>query len=869
MLGLRKLPLAIQLATLSLAAAGTAAVAQEERALEEVTVTAQKREQNLQEVPIAVSAISGDTLQQNVIKDVFDLQANTPGLTANRNQTNNTSNFAIRGIGTSGQNFGLESSVGMYVDGTYRARQSAMINNMVDMEAVEVLRGPQGTLFGKNTAAGAVQFRTKAPSHETDGFVEVNAGNYGLINTAGAANVSLIEDVLAVRATGFTSERDGYVDVAGVGSDVLNSRDRWGVRLQALYTPNDDLSVRIIADQSEIDEICCAALTVQDSLSVISPIDGSMVPGSDAVIAGLGGTVFDGDDYYDYRTASNVIPESSSMDAGISVDVQWDLSDSMRLTSITASREYESFDLIDADFSDVDMLDVTNDAELSSLSQELRLDFSGESFNAVVGAYYYEQEVKLDYLARSGTQFEAFASQALGYAPLLVGMDMVAAQTASLSGLDLFALGLTPAPGLAAFPDPAFPSSAPGFISNFSAPHIAEQAHQSWAVFGQFDYDLTDALTLTMGLRYTDEQKDLVSRFTEINPDGTPWIPVTPPGSPAAAGAALGDLAANLAAGNPAQLLDPVFMAQFEPFSNPGWAHYLFAGLAPRPDIDTTLEDEQITGTIKLSYALDENTMVYGSYGTGYKSGGTNTDRIANGFDPLFDAETSQTAEVGLKAEFPEQALRMNIALHVTEIDDFQANAFTGDGFNLQNAGSMESYGGEAEIFWQPAAETTVTATYAYTDATYKSFERGTCWVATPAQTGQPDPGASPGLPFCDRSGDEVSMSPDHTLTLGMRQDFSLSSDVDGYVMGEYNYRSEMVGDGNADPLKTLDSLGLFNARAGVTFNSLDMDMTLWARNLTDEGHRYITFDVPIQAGKLMAYPGEPRTYGLSVNKRF
>ena len=128
--------------------------------LEEIVVTAQKREQNLQDVPVSVSAFTGDQLKEAAIKDVFDLQANTPGLRANQSQSNGTSNFSIRGIGTSSQNFGLESSVGLYVDGVYRARQSTMINDMVDIEAVEVLRGPQGTLFGKKHA-----FRGGAVSH--------------------------------------------------------------------------------------------------------------------------------------------------------------------------------------------------------------------------------------------------------------------------------------------------------------------------------------------------------------------------------------------------------------------------------------------------------------------------------------------------------------------------------------------------------------------------------------------------------------------------------------------------------------------------------------------------------------------------------
>ena len=176
-------PLTTSLSALTIAVSlASTGVQAEGIELEEIVVTAQKREQNLQDVPVAVSAFTGEQLKEAVIKDVFDLQSNTPGLRVGQNQNNNTANFSIRGVGTSSQNFGLESSVGLYVDGTYRARQSTMIADMIDIEAVEVLRGPQGTLFGKNTPSGAVLFRTKAPSFEPDAFATVTAGNYGLLS---------------------------------------------------------------------------------------------------------------------------------------------------------------------------------------------------------------------------------------------------------------------------------------------------------------------------------------------------------------------------------------------------------------------------------------------------------------------------------------------------------------------------------------------------------------------------------------------------------------------------------------------------------------------------------------------------------------
>jgi len=160
--------------------------------LEEVIVTAQKREQNLQDVPISVSAFSGALLQESAIKDVFDLQASAPGLTVDQNQNATTSNFSVRGIGTGGNNFGFESSVGLYVDGVYRSRQSSMINQLVDIASVDILRGPQGTLFGRNTLSGAIQFTSVRPDFEGTGFLEAGVGNYGLVTVNGAKSFTAI-----------------------------------------------------------------------------------------------------------------------------------------------------------------------------------------------------------------------------------------------------------------------------------------------------------------------------------------------------------------------------------------------------------------------------------------------------------------------------------------------------------------------------------------------------------------------------------------------------------------------------------------------------------------------------------------------------
>ena len=395
--------LIVQATTLIMTAGILGSIANAQDRLEEIVVVGTKSVEgtSVQEAPYSITALTGDYIEQAGIKDVFDLQQSIPGLIMGQSQTSTTSNFSIRGIGTSSNNFGLESSVGLYVDGVYRSRQSSMINDLVDISMVEVFRGPQGTLFGKNTPQGALQIITKKPTlfNPTDGdrdaFVSATIGDYGLIKLSGAANYA-VSDNTALRATVFSSQREGYVtDVFSTatwagsaklkGGGALNDRDRYGVRLQLYSEPSDRLNVRIIADYSEIDEACCVAVSRIDSLysraSLSNPL--GPTPGTDAALVQLGGTIFTNFNYpapflapfgrgvrsdtpfEAYEVALNQAPRSGSTDHGFSVEINYDLGNDFELTSISALRSFDTSDSIDADFTNVDLLTRTNMAKQS------------------------------------------------------------------------------------------------------------------------------------------------------------------------------------------------------------------------------------------------------------------------------------------------------------------------------------------------------------------------------------------------------------------------------------------------------------------------------------------------------------------------
>ena len=877
-------------------AAGSAA-AQDERedgVLEEIVVFATKRAENILDVPVAVSALSGAQIEQAGIKDVWDLQQNVPSLIVGRSQTSTTSNFSIRSIGSTSNNFGVESSVGLYVDGVYRSRQSSMINDLIDVEAVEVLRGPQGTLFGKNTAAGAISVRTVRPSQELDAFVDLTYGDFNLLKASAAANIP-ISDNVAFRGTVFSTTRDGYVDDVYLGEDLYNDRDRFGARLQLAFNePSDDFNMRIIADYSEIDEICCVAMPRVDSLymkgalpgvlgGLIDPLD---AVGSDAGNAFLGGTVFatypypqplidgliaagatgnivTGAAWEDYRTAVNTLPVSKNEDSGLSLEINKTLTDSVTLKSITAYRAFKTIDDIDADFSDVDLIGRANTADQSSISQEFQFTGEfGEGSSWVAGAYYFTQDLDSTTLTTANSLLNTFAK--IGQPSLQQVIDGVNAIDAGLTQLSL----ITGDPTFAALLNPAtepFPAGSGAFDD-------VRQDHDGYAVFGQVDWALSEKFTLSLGARYTDETKDIDATYT-----GTAN---GPPPNTAAIGTCLVQAGTFLQSGGALGSLDCIVAGDLASVSEPSqaWGLWNFVPFRPRPDVRDTLKDDQMTYTVKGTLFPTDSTMIYASYSTGFKAGGTNADRVDIGIPQIFAAETSSSVELGLKGQYG--PIQVVATVYQTDFEDFQANAFAGGGFILRNAGDLSIEGVELELLWRPTDSTEISAWYAHNEGTYDSFVEGVGWDAWVYQYGlwetppQGDPGCpgAPTLPLpetCSRTGDKLPYNPEDRLFLAFTQEFNVTSSMTGFFRLEYSYGTEQTTDGDNDPLTLSDGYEIVNARLGFDFDNINSTLTFWGRNITDERFYYGSFDIPFSFDKTMSYPSEPATYGVTFSKRW
>ncbi len=431
--------------------------------IEEMIVTATKREESIQDVPIAVSAFSGEDLTARGVQDIYGLQEVSPSIAVySSNSTSNGGTLRIRGVGTTGNNPGLEAAVGTFIDGIYRSRAGLAFNDLTDVDRVEILRGPQGTLFGKNTVAGAVNIITRKPEFENSASLTVGVGNLDSQEYGFIGNAVLSDDVLAGRIAYSYRKRDGFYEDFD-SDEAYDNRDRHNLRGQLLWTPNDRVEVRFIGDYTEKDETCCpAAFWINGPAS--------------ALISLLGGntTPFEVDDKS--RVGVNYEPNEDVEDWGLSMDVLWEVGETMNFRSITAYRDYQVMRGQDIDFTSADLLHPQDtDESFENFSQEVQLYGETGDFSWLVGAYFYTEDMESDEIiamSHDGPTYLAFAIGAPQLAPIFMG--------------DPAGRGV-PAQGY----DALYFSEADG-----------------WSVFTHNVWNLNPTVDITAGLRYSSEEKD-------------------------------------------------------------------------------------------------------------------------------------------------------------------------------------------------------------------------------------------------------------------------------------------------------------------------------------------------------------------------
>ncbi len=888
--------------------APAAAADEDEAANPEIVVTAQGRAQALADVPVAISAVNAQTLQNSGANDIRQLNQVAPSLIVSSTGSEANGSARIRGIGTVGDNPGLESSVPVFIDGVYRSRSGIGLNELGEIDRVEVQRGPQGTLGGRNSSAGLISIYSKKPAFQFGASGEATYGDYDFVRIGGSVTGPITQNI-AARLDGVYVRRDGFLNDTTNSIDV-NNRNRFFLRGQVLFEPSNDLSIRLIADytwRKERKERCCGATYVDSSVNPFigdlnnpsSPLSPLQANGNNIVnvLRDLGQPLAGLTPGYD-RTIY-VSPgrsfEGVTKDYGFSGEIKYDLGGA-KLTSITAYREYRSGQGSDTDYSAVDILyrapSDNSYRPFHTFTQELRLQ--GEAFDGkldwLVGGFYADEKLTVRDNLRFGNQYGRFATcrivsgggLAFAYSPTSQSCIATAARP-TVSG--------------------AFGAAGPAILAGFdrldalndlgSTDDRYFQHDRNWALFTHNIIHVTDRFDVTLGLRYTNDKKDFDATFGNDNTVCT------------ANQAALASFLSVPA-------LQPVAGAIIG-LSCQGNSTAELNGVS----INDKRSEDKFTGTAILSYKLTDDLMTYASYSRGYKAGGFNLDRSAlkaptfpfantvGGAQALvgnlqFAPELVNSYEIG--AKYSTGPFSASLTLFRSDFSSFQLNTFNGTVFLVQNINGCEtSLGGadrdasaatgacatdqvswgvraqgfELETALVPARNFRVTAGLTHAKTKYRSDLVGN-------SSGVPLDPALRMLP-----GQFMSNAPEYvaTASLAWTPDIGTSGMsalvyVDTRMSSDYNTGSDLV------PQKAQDGYAVVNARVGLRGADQKWSIELWAQNLFNQDYSQVAFNSPFQAGTTSApfndagsYPGgrqlisqflaEPRTYGVTLRGKF
>jgi outer membrane receptor protein involved in Fe transport len=847
--------------------AGVAAAQDQEgpTTIDDIIVTAQKREQNLQDVPIVVTSLPAETLQDAGVRDIKDLQILTPGMTVTSTQSEASTTARIRGVGTVGDNPGLESSVGVVIDGVYRSRNSVGFGDLGEMARIEVLKGPQGTLFGKNTSAGVINIITEAPSFTPGYNAELTVGNYGAMGASGSVT-GPISDQLAFRLYAGRRVRDGFYEVDtgdGPRANTDDANQDFGtVRGQLLWLPNDNTSVRVIADYTSRDEYCCTGVQIRTGptypfIDALSNGTGQRPPAP-----GYGALPFSRQAFANRDTAQEIEDKGVSIEANIDIP-----SMNATLTSVTSWRDWSGDIGMDVDYTGADIAYRPQDGgyvyTVENLTQELRLAGQNDRLDWLVGLFATKEDIGRTDSWWYGPDYTPFLSFLLTarlnaataamptppgpipISPARIGCFTAPGQTAA--GLQGCLYGLVPATG-------------PGFTVGQGYQDAYEQESTSFAIFTNNTWHVTDQFDVTLGLRYTMDEKSLDGLQQNLNGNG---------GTCAAAAANAAAIAGALGAANAPAIIGNFCLP---------WSNFAYNNRT----ISESFDDGEVSGTIKASYRLNDAIMAYASYARGYKSFGYNLDRVQTGITPaastLFPSEVVDSYEAGVKMTLADRTVLLNATYFDQTFSDFQLNTFLGTAFVVESIPELTSRGIDADFLWfTPMDGLTLQGGVTYTKTEYGEFTAAD--LSNPGNFPQLSllPGAT--ASFAPEWSATASISYDRDLGNNLRGGFSLAAKY----MSDYNTGSDLL------PWKQQDAFTTLNGRISLGSADERWTLELWAQNLTDEEYVQVAYNAPLQGSAFQstiqpngtyynpaldsqtydAYLGQPRTYGMTLRLKY
>ena len=785
--------------------------------VEEVIVTATKTEKTLQEVPVAVSVVSGDTIEKANITDILDLKAVVPSLDTRQRTTSTQSSFYIRGFGNGDYNQGIEPSVAVFIDGVYRSKMQSQISDLPLIERIEVLRGPQSTLFGKNATAGVINVVTKKPSFEKSSFITTTIGNFNS-KIAKIYTTGPISENAAYSFYANFNKSDGHSDNVTTGNEV-NNRDRSNVRAEILFDQSADLSIRFTVDYDEYDETCCAV--------------GSTAYGiANQIASALGGRVIPNDPFTQ-KVFFDFDPNTSGDNTGISAHVTYNFNN-MTFESISSVRNSYMENVQDVDF---DASPIVNPSpitqDLDQITQEFRLYSNNDGdLNWLIGAHYFNEEMDYEESIYYGPGFRNYIGSFL--------------PPGSFAGLE-FAFGLPTGT--------VFPAGA-------GNTETASQDNTSTSIFMQIDYDISDKLNMLVGLSYLEDKKTV--SYNQINTDFFSQLDFVGIVTAQLMGLGLPASVALATASDPSQNTLLAFQAlqllpQFVNF--------------PNSANDGKSNDNNTDYSVKFSYSLNDFTSIYGGISTGFKASAWNISRdsrptaseisaLAAAGTPVganttvgtryANPEKAEVFELGAKIALPSGYL--NIAFFDQEIDDFQTNTFVGTGFVLANAGTQSADGYEFDLVYSPIESIDLSLSGLFMDSLYDSYV-----------------GAAPG----DLSGTVPSNTPEDTIASTITWNYNVSG-WDSFLRVSHLYSSEakllenpvhqalLVAQGNG--FRKQDTL---NFTAG--FEKDNLSITLWGKNINDDEFLTSAFIAvaDLSETSFFGYPNNYKTYGLTLNYSF
>ena len=775
--------------------------------LEEIIVTAQKREQSLADVPISVAVIDEEHLKEQAIEKMADLQFSVPNFTMAESGIG--TNVFIRGIG-SGNNQGFEQSVGVYVDGIHHGRAQQARAPFFDLQRVEVLRGPQSILFGKNSIAGALNMTTAKPTNEFEGSVTLNHG-FTFGDTEGALVLSgPASDRFRYRIAGRYHESDGFIENLTLNRDEPQQED-YTLRTTFEYDVNDNMMATLKLESSSFDVVGRNIEIAGEVAAAAGPFAGLTY--SQILVGGLGQDPSVLNNTIDGKRHSNGdFSNNDQFEAVLTLD--WDL-DNHTLQSITGISNFEYQDNCDCDFTGADVFSLPIEEQYDQFSQEIRLTSNGgETVDYIVGGFFQTSDHEYrDALVLKPTSV---------LVPLLNG-------------------------------NPALPPGVVGTtLAGTSGPREAIVDTDIYSAFTQFDWHISDTMTLQIGGRLTHESKSGSKNITITQMDGSP----------------LSD----------AQILAPDWYGLVFDIGSSNITGLIDPTLADRLGTHPVTGDRSETKfspDVKLYWDVSADTMLYASIVKGSKSGGFDfrannkgaSATLEQGFE--FEDESAISFEFGGKMSLADGAAEFNFSAFLTQYEDLQVSIFDGTlGFNVGNAAEADVKGLELDGRWQATNSLTIAGSLAFTDFEFGDYTNGQCYFGQAPNGPQAEDG------FCDYSGQTNQLVSDWQGTFSANHHHELSGGLDLNTSLNVFFTDDYHASASLDPALIQDSYANVNLRVSLSNADSGWDVAVLGQNLTDETIIRFGGDAPLSGstfGAIAKYqfiaPG--RSVALQFSKQF